>query len=358
MFEGGGIAVSLPAIALRDAPLPRSVFNAEALEAFSLSDELRQAIDIVVVAAARHNVPVKFVARPEIFTNGETLAWLRKELGETTDHLCISDGSSLRIIPGLRNHVFFYSLGRQSNSEAFHRLVKRAPDLFASLSTQVNSAFRFRAGSKTYINPDSVIIHDDSGNAQKAKRASFNFYMKVTSIEDAADRILSNQALSEEKHNGASIFIPLTEAATADKGFMKHAGAIISKAFFDVSSQVYLALPCLGSHDNSTRERVKNVLQGLRYSTAPIPRVQAKNVFLTVGDLSNSGFEVSNATLVLHESYEFWRHPDSYFQAFANVQILTPRWQKVEMRLADLFTEILGRAPQITRYVVPKTDWP
>jgi hypothetical protein len=357
MFNGGGIAVSLPAIALRDAPLSRSVFDAQALSAISLSDDLRQAIDILVVAAARHDVPVKFVARPEIFTNGETLAWLRKELGETTDHLCISDGSSLRIIPGLRNHVFFYSLGRQANAEAFRRLVRRAPELFASLSTQVNSAFTLRTGTKASIRPDSVIIHDGNGNARNAKHASFNFYMKATSIEDAADRILSNPSPSEEKHSGAAIFMPLTEAATADQGFMKHAGAIISKAFFDNSSRVYLELPRMGSQDNSTHLRVKNVLHGLRYATAPIPRVPAKNVFLTVGDLSNSGFDVSNATLVLHESYEFWRHPDSYFQAFANVQILKPRWQNVEMGLSDLFTEILGRAPQVTRYVVPKTDW-
>ena len=112
-FESG-LLVSLPALELRNIALTASLFDRGALIGSRLSDPLQAAIATLDEAQAA-KAPLLFVARPEMFTDGATLDWLTARCGGIVDHLDISDGFTIKLLPGFRNHVFFYGLGRRED---------------------------------------------------------------------------------------------------------------------------------------------------------------------------------------------------------------------------------------------------
>ena len=118
-------------------------FRRSDLAAAEFSPALRIAVELVTGICRESGFEPTFVARPEIFTHGESRAWLDKRLGGVKDHLALSDGTTIRLIPGLRNHVFLFGLGRAADGEALQRLERRAPELFGSLHSQVNTALQF-----------------------------------------------------------------------------------------------------------------------------------------------------------------------------------------------------------------------
>src|SRR5579862_8407822 len=121
MFGPEDLAVSLPARELAKVELAGSVFSVDALDGEPISEALRFAIDLLRMATEDAGGSLRFIARPEMFTHGETVAWLRAELGSARNHVCISDASCIRVIPGFQNHVFFYGLGQKSHFEALQR---------------------------------------------------------------------------------------------------------------------------------------------------------------------------------------------------------------------------------------------
>ena len=140
MWDDGPLAVSLPVRELGRTPLPGSVFGAAALVEAPLSEPLRRALALVSSAARRGGAELLFVARPEIFIYGEGLTWLRATLGPARRHLSLSDGTAVKLIPGLSNHVFFYGLSRRDDSGALRQLMRRAPELLGQFDSQLNTA--------------------------------------------------------------------------------------------------------------------------------------------------------------------------------------------------------------------------
>ena len=134
--------LSVPARGLALADVPGSVFDAEALLAMPLAPDLRRAVGLALRAHGGAGVPVRCVVRPEIFTHGRSLAWLKEKLGPVTDHLNLSDGTAVKLIPGLRNHMFTYGLHAQGHAQEFKKLLRRAPELLGQIQSQVNSFHR------------------------------------------------------------------------------------------------------------------------------------------------------------------------------------------------------------------------
>ena len=157
MLERPALAISLPASELAKAQLPGSIFAARDLTSAPLSGELRRAIALIEGVCAQSGFAPTFVARPEIFTHGESFAWLMRKLGGVRDHLAFSDGSTVRIIPGLRNHVFFYGLSRHEDGAGLERLERRAGELLAGLTSQINSALKFGRG-RSATSPETIAL--------------------------------------------------------------------------------------------------------------------------------------------------------------------------------------------------------
>ena len=98
------LLVSIPGSALTDLKLPGSVFAWRDLRDAVLPPDLRLALRLVMEHAAAARLRVRFLARPEIFTHGAPRAWLDARIAGSTDHLILSDGRSLRPIPGFGAH--------------------------------------------------------------------------------------------------------------------------------------------------------------------------------------------------------------------------------------------------------------
>ena len=76
------------------------VSEPEAVLAGRLSADLRTALLLILRVYYPSRVPVRVVARPEIFTHGDAERWLRARLDNVTQHLCISDGTTIKLLPG------------------------------------------------------------------------------------------------------------------------------------------------------------------------------------------------------------------------------------------------------------------
>ena len=143
MFGQNGALISVPAGDIAGLKLPGSIFGAEQLLQLDVAPDLKSAVKILKDLSEEDGGRALIVARPEMFTNGETLEWLRRQIAPINDHVCISDGRAIRLVPGLQNHAFFLRLGIQKNLNHLGTLQKRCPELISGLRSQINSALSF-----------------------------------------------------------------------------------------------------------------------------------------------------------------------------------------------------------------------
>ena len=107
MTSSAELVLSIPGAELRALDPPGSLFRYEDVGWSATSRALREAVWMTTQAVDR---PTVFLARPEMFTEGESLDWLRRRAPNLTDHIHLSDGGGVKFVAGCRNHVFFYDL--------------------------------------------------------------------------------------------------------------------------------------------------------------------------------------------------------------------------------------------------------
>lgn len=142
VFGSESLVISVPARDLAAIAIPGSIFDTALLANPLLPADLRLAVDTVKSLSGGAAAPLFCVARPEMFTHGRALSWLREKIGGATDHICLSDGESAKLIPELRNHLFTYGLHSHRRAQEFKRLLRRAPELLEQFDSQVNSFHR------------------------------------------------------------------------------------------------------------------------------------------------------------------------------------------------------------------------
>ncbi|MGA2044381.1 MAG: hypothetical protein ABSG83_13545 [Roseiarcus sp.] len=352
MFDRAGLAISLPAGELRQAKLARSVFELDELAQIPVSEGLRLAVDLVVATAAALGAPVRFIARPEIFTHGDSLSWLREQLGGARDHLCMSDGSCVRLVPTLRNHVFFFDLATRSHAEALRRLFLRAPEIFAGVETQVSSGFRTRVEGSRWIRPPTTLLHAQVTRVLESARL-LPFVFDRRSIELSAHRCvaLAEAPPPDRRETRRATYIPLTETALADVGFMRIVAARVARAFFDRAACVYLGLPRLPGERSSLLARVCATLEGLRDAAGDgLPRTPANAVFLVGGALPAEAIDGVESELMLHQSAPIWRESRADLDAFDAIGVFAPREGGDEAGLMDVVARMSRNEPRLTQY--------
>jgi hypothetical protein len=351
VFEGDGLAVSVPAKELVNAQLPGSLYAMDCLATADVSPELRRALRQIEAASAGLPREPVFIARPELFTEGVTLAWLQNRLGPIRDHLCLSDGSTIRLIPGMRNHVFFYALGRRSDSDALGRLESRVPELFATLASQVNSALRVTHGNRSY-SPPTVVLHQRN-ESDFAAPSFFRFYFNRHTNEDSIARV-QNAAIggSLARNFSKLIYVPLTETATSDRHFMHLLSTMIERSYFDPTGGIILGLPH-GQGENATvAARLNSLFAGFQAVPGQIPRLVADNVFVASEDI-DPGYARRHADrqeLLLHDTFDFWRWTPQSYRAFDKVGILAQGGRHQVAMLSSLHKLAYGRMAQVVRH--------
>ncbi len=333
--------ISVPASALRGNAYFGSVFDASRLKDLALTPDLRLAVDVV---ASNHNgsKALQCVARPEMFTHGRSLEWLRSALPGVTDHLALSDGHTLKLIPGLKNHVFLYGLQTEERRLAFRNLLRRVPELWPQYESQVNSH------------------HSSSVPAVAMLRATpatssilwfYPLYLNRHSIEDSVNHVLGwgepeNRRLDKFS---AVTYVPLTECACKDPGFQRVVADTVLRAYFDSSGCLLIRLPL---PEAELAQRVYLALESINAGAEHLPRVRPTNIFLVANDIPERTLAAVAArlTLILHLSVEFWCYTGALYAAAAQVRTTLERGLENPLALTQgLHLEAFGRLPDVIR---------
>lgn len=346
MFEGSGLAISLPPREMAGAMPPASLFSIDYLADAAISDDLRIAVALVADMCRVHKIPIVLIARPEVFTNSASLAWLQDQLGGIVNHLCITDGMTVRVIPEMRNHVFAYRLGIKANEEAFMRLLHRVPEFILTLESQINTAFSVKLNSKRLSPPTQLVPAPPE--TQLNPPELYPFVFDPHNPLNAAKRSLSAGpiGLAPILDFERLTYIPLTEVAARDRFFAEGIGAALTRAYFDPTFGIILRMPPLADPRADIAERIAVGLAGLCAAHTSIPRVLTEKIAWSRDDLDSTIFQSNHPDVdgILHGSFDFWRHPRSFYAACASVTVHMPanrRRDRANIRplLQDLIRE-------------------
>jgi hypothetical protein len=317
---GAGLLVSIPGGVLGALDLPGSIFGWRQLRDAVLPPELRLALDLVMREAAARRTRVRFVARPEIFPHGAARAWLDERIGDTRDHLALTDGESLKIIPGLANHVFFIGRGQTAAEAGFRRRVMLVPEAFASLASQVNGALSFRLGAR-WVRPPATLLRFARTPASAPMRQA-PILLQHGQVEAAAG--LAEEAMEQTAEAPPADwplhFIPLSEAALADGLFVAALGGAVQRAMLGRGGElILLGLPRVEEEEKGEEAGIAAVLRALLGSGLSFPRQASWAVRLVTGAPDPAA--MAGGRITLHPGTPFWRYGADLYAAAATVAV-------------------------------------
>jgi len=343
MFETPGLAVSLPARALVNANLPASLFAIADLAGADLPANLLAAIDLIEQECRRRKLPLVFIARPEIFIGAAPLAWLKDRLNGIRNHLCITDGSFLRVIPHMRNHMFHYCLAVAEAADAFARLRLRAPELLSTLGLQVNTAFT--AGRRAQ---PPILALPPRGVPTAGETALYRFFLDRRFPERGVARSLAAGVSDPARWKTLSrvTYVPLNETSLHDGAFLDAIGSLLAPAARDPSSGIILGLPEQGT----VPQRMQTVLAGLCAARSTAPRMDAENIAFATGDPAASIRHDGGPAIdcIAHAASDFWRQPPKSYAAYATMTVHAPNTRRQDgAPLRTLLRSLLGRDPTL-----------
>jgi hypothetical protein len=349
--------LSLPAMELARCKLPASFFDLATLDNAPISAELRLALRLVAGQAERNQVRIRIVARPEIFTHGATLAWLERETAGAEDHLCISDGSTVRVLPGLRTHVFFYRAGTRDGAAALRRLARRAPELLANIVSQVNTGFAFSGpcrGSAAGVRPAVVIAQPESCEPV-GEQGFVSLHAEARSIEDCTARLQNSQPLAEEifENVDSMTYVAISGNGWENRAIAAEISRLLLSGYFNPRVGIVVLLPpaALGADPGlALATRMSAFLDALRRANIPLPRVVPRNIALATAPLPAAWLDGRKAPteMIIDVAFEAWQQPVAYYQGFERISLVIERKQRLAWRAArGLMSRMIGREPEI-----------
>lgn len=302
---GENLLVSIPGSALADLKLPGSLFAWRDLRDAMLPPDLQLALRLVMEHAAAARIRVRFLARPEIFTHGASRAWLDQRIGGVSDHLALSDGQTLRCLPGLRNHLFFFGRGRPAAERALLRLARLVPELFAGLASQVNGTLAIRLGAGLVRPPLRPLGLAASPPLGRQLIAPFLFHPAVERtaglLADAALPTADAPPPERPIH-----LVPLSESALADRPFVVWLAREVQRAALGAADHVpVLLLPWLDKAEAALAEQIAAVLRALAGAATLFPRTGTWAVRLATEPPTRE--EMAGGRITLHPALAFWR---------------------------------------------------
>jgi len=345
MLDEGALAISVPAPEWKSTRPPGSVFFRRDIAGQPFSRPLVRALDLVASACAHAGFEPAFVARPEIFTHGESLAWLMAKLGPVRDHLSFSDGATIKLIPGLRNHVFFYGLGRRADAEALDRLKRRFPELFVAMRSQVNSALRIGSGVEA---PAPIAIE---GAALSARMPTF-YPIAFHAYSPA-------EGLRREGHGGSRTqlpsgfdevtYVPLTEASLGDPDFMRSIASMYDAHYFAPERALVLRVPETIGASSEPEDRLEACINALWEGGSRAPQAPARNAWLASEDVSATALAgaASAANFLAHDTYDFWRAPPADYRRFRSRKVVARRGRNLKDEFDHLIEALCGAGTEI-----------
>jgi len=339
------LVVSVPGRELQKIRLASSIFPAEQLADDGISPALRDAVRLVLHHSSEWEQPTLLVARPEIFPGGETLSWLQNRIPGATTHVSISDGSAVKLIPGLKNHVFFYSFGNGLDENVLKTLVRRTSRQLRGLRSQWNSAYALRFEGKNVSLPTTALA--GCHNPRLPDRALFKLFLDKGNIADSMETISTIPAVDPARLNSYSriTYVTLTHSLLAAERFRSVLGKVVLEHFFDESSALVFALPKTDFKGEGVTPSLEAFLTAARDTTFPIPKLVANNIFLSFGELSEAALDAWDVPVMLWSSDDtaLWRHPPSYYEKFESIRVYFRRGLMREKQFHEMAAILLGR---------------
>ena len=327
LFSGKGLLISIPASEVERVGWRGSLADLHEILSAPLSPELRLALSIVRAAAMQNGTRLRGIARPEMFSTPIAVQWLQINAPGCRQHLCFSDGVSIKTLQGAENHVFFYGPSLSIHRASAAQLMTRAPESLVRISSQVNTYFR-TGGLQHQYGPGTCLIWNDGVHLTDRSQL-WPFFANLHSIEDTVARInqrgpLVQTSLLPQCHSVH--YIPLTSAALDDAAFTFFLAHVVQQAYFETNSLLVLRLPVSQSGDSSLLAGIAGLLTALRGSAVVIPRAVTQNILLMTSDIDslNTLLQVPNLRLTVHESFDFWRHPRSFYEAPWETTVFSP----------------------------------
>jgi len=351
MNESQGLLISLPGAELKGLKLKRSIFSRAELfdQSEPLSPSLARAATQIEELARSLGVPCLYVSRAEMFTHGESLSWLRSQIGAIDDHISLSDGASVRVIPGLRNHVYFYRQAMAADVAALATLERRAPELMFTLASQINSAYRFRWGAKQHT-PDPVVV---AGVSEAFSRdvAFHAFHMPGQDLVRYLERLARSELVIPAQWPGRRLtFLPLTEASLADPDFLRRVARQIVDTQMNQNHALIVTLPWLPDAKANLALRTLTLLRALATADIGIPQAPSARIALAAELPSPEALAAAGAAsldMLAHDTFDFACYPASFY-ATLNELCVAPRRRRHNPALLNLTLEALcGRAPRL-----------
>lgn len=330
-----GLLVSLPGEEILRVPVTRSVFGPQELNSLVLSPELRTATNLVVAAMSAAGRPLRVIARPEIFTHGVLTERLAAELGGIGDHLALSDGRSCRLLPGLRNHLFFYRRTVPEAVEALRALVARAPETFCLLESQVNGTLSFRMDGAWRRPATSLLRFAETPRLQSPRRLPF--VMHPGNAERAAElSLLAEQAVPDgagsgeaEASDGAGrpspsaaplLHVPLSPAVLADSAFLRWLAERMLASTLRAGQRIVLELPPSSGDDEEVSVQIAAAIRALAATGVSFPRTPSRHVgWCTAAPAPE---DLQGARVLLHPGVDFWRYGEEVWRVLDEVLVV------------------------------------
>lgn len=338
LIKGNGLIISLPARELTGLRPSGSVFEEGELRKAALSDELTSALAAIKQFCALNRLSTRFLARPEIFTHGEPLAWLHARLGGIKDHLCLSDGYAVRPIPSMRNHLFLYRQASHESALALQELNHRAPELLGSMTSQVNTAMVFGQGAQAN-SPPSVLLQTARRQPKAGTSAQYYSFAANPSIETSVTRTLATPVspVTALRNLRQLTYAPITSSACHDPAFARIVADLLSACLTDASRGCVIQLPDLKRASGTDPPNLKALVQTLQSAKPPRSkspgaktRATAKHrpvMLLTDADWIGQPPAAlpCPVALALHSSYGFWKHPREHYSHFHDITVYDAR---------------------------------
>jgi len=337
--------------------LAGSLVEPEAVLANPLSLELRSALEIVDEEARRRGLPIMCVARPEVFTHGMSEAWFRDRISPSPQHVCLSDGSAVKHLPGVPTHVFFYCLPFRDAIAALRRLSRRAPELAINLRSQINTSVELGRGPHR-ARPESVYLPRTTPLRHRPCTL-LPFFLNRDSAEDSANRIGQAGPVEVERLAGFSrlLYLPLTETALDDRAFARAVMDLILQSFFDPTTLLVLRLPP-DVRGPSLVRGITTLLAAAGPSGVVLPRSSPANILLAMQDPEEDHviFERFPLFIVIHESFDFWRHTSGFYKRAREVTVLAEPETAARAGFFRFDVSTIYGAKAVRRCVVDPTD--
>lgn len=334
--------ISVPPDELRGAELPGSLFEADQLHRMPISEGLKRAAELMTSVCKQ---PLCLV-RPEIFAHGHARQWLKQRLNGTRHHICLSDGTSVKVIEGLDNHVFFYGLGQRKGSKGLHNLSTWAPEIFSHIKSQINTFHAVQLDGRLLQPPTTLSL--PPARVQAALPEMYPYVFNPQCGEQSARVMIevgTTLKLTPADFDEL-IYIPFSESGSHDAAFSKMVAQIIATAYFNPTQCVLLRLPAANENMPDLARQILRTLEAVGASGVVAPRVMAKNVFLLRSDLPESFFDTHGRwSFVVDDTFDFWRYTRRLYRGLHSVRY----WYSGDLRqLSDVvhgLSSVIGSPP-------------